>query len=204
MRRLAQAVIWAAPVFQAPKVFPELSPGLAAAIGEFQYAPWLVANLSLRGFPEERRGAPLSWDNVLYDSPALGYVVATHMSLRTRIDRSVWTWYHALAGGDPARNRAMMLGAGWNYFAEYILRDLERAHRDIRECVSRIDVLRIGHAMARPVPGFLGSESRRRWASLSGRILYANSDLSGFSIFEEAQYRGVRSADRAMRILGRG
>ena len=97
----------------------------------------------------------------------------------------------------------MMLGQDWRYFAEYILRDLERVHPDIRECVSRIDVLRIGHAMARPVPGFLSSEARRRWASLDGRILYANSDLSGLSIFEEAQYRGVKAADRALRIIGR-
>jgi len=62
----------------------------------------------------------------------------------------------------------------------------------------------IGHAMARPVPGFLGSESRRRLASASGPILYANSDLSGFSIFEEAQYRGVTAADRALIAVGRG
>ena len=60
VRRLTQRVIWAAPVFQAPRVFRELSPEQAAAIGEFQYAPWLVANLSLRRFPEERRGAPLA------------------------------------------------------------------------------------------------------------------------------------------------
>lgn len=32
-----------------------------------------------------------------------------------------------------------------------------------------------------------------------GRIVFANSDLSGFSIFEEAQYRGVTAADSLMR-----
>jgi hypothetical protein len=35
-----------------------------------------------------------------------------------------------------------------------------------------------------------------------GRILFANSDLSGFSIFEGAQYRGVTAADRALAQLG--
>ena len=35
-----------------------------------------------------------------------------------------------------------------------------------------------------------------------GRILFANSDLSGFSIFEEAQYRGVTAADLVVRKLG--
>jgi hypothetical protein len=34
-------------------------------------------------------------------------------------------------------------------------------------------------------------------------VYYANSDLSGFSIFEEAQYRGVAAADRVLRDVGR-
>ena len=97
----------------------------------------------------------IAWDNVIYDSPALGYVNDTHMSLRTHIDEMVWTWYWAMADGTPAENRTLLLSKDWRWFAEYILRDLERAHPDIRECVSRIDILRIGHAMVRPVPGFL-------------------------------------------------
>jgi glycine/D-amino acid oxidase-like deaminating enzyme len=193
----ADVVIFAAPTFLAPHLVED-----APSARSFVYSPWLTASLTLDRLPRERESEP-AWDNVIYDSPALGYVVATHMSLRTHIDRSVWTWYWALADGTPAENRSMMLANNWNWFAEYILADLERAHPDIRQCVSRIDVLRIGHAMARPVPGFLGSQERQRWASLNGRLLYANSDLSGFSIFEEAQYRGVRAADRALQILGR-
>ena len=62
-------------------------------------------------------------------------------------------------------------------------------------------MLRLGHAMARPVPGFLGSQERRVLTETSGNLLFANSDLSGFSIFEEAQYRGVKAAERALRRL---
>src|SRR5262249_17530452 len=43
----------------------------------FEYGAWMVANLHLGGRPLGR-GFPLAWDNVLYDSPSLGYVVATH------------------------------------------------------------------------------------------------------------------------------
>jgi hypothetical protein len=50
--------------------------------------------------------------------------------------------------------------------------------------------------------GFLSSEERRRVAHLSGPLLFAHSDLSGFSIIEEAQYRGVTAADRALARLG--
>jgi hypothetical protein len=52
--------------------------------------------------------------------------------------------------------------------------------------------MRMGHAMARPSPGTL------RLSHPSGNLLYANSDLSGFSIFEEAQYRGVTAADHCL------
>ena len=68
-------------------------------------------------------------------------------------------------------------------------------HPDIRECVSRIDIMRMGHAMIRPTPGFL----TRKHEHSAGNLFYANSDLSGISIFEEAQYRGVRAADRALK-----
>jgi len=57
--------------------------------------------------------------------------------------------------------------------------------------------------MARPVAGFLESEERRRVAEHSGNLIYANSDLSGISIFEEAQYRGVTAADRVLKRLGK-
>ena len=70
--------------------------------------------------------------------------------------------------------------------------------------VSRIDIMRLGHAMIRPTVGFLTSAERRRMADFKGKILFANSDLSGISIFEEAQYRGVQAAERALRKLGYG
>ena len=57
--------------------------------------------------------------------------------------------------------------------------------------------------MARPVPGFLESDERHRLIAASGNLLFANSDVSGFSIFEEAQYRGVQAAERALRSLSR-
>lgn len=191
---IAERVVFAAPSFLAPYIVEGAPPARGLV-----YSPWLTANLTLDRLPEET-----AWDNVIYDSPALGYVVATHMSLRSRIDRSVWTFYWALADRSPAGARALLLEKDWGYWRDAILQDLSRAHPDIRERVSRIDVMRMGHAMARPVPGFLGSETRRRLAAADGPVLYANSDLSGFSIFEEAQYRGVTAADRALRAVSRG
>ncbi|HLH39114.1 MAG TPA: FAD-dependent oxidoreductase [Bryobacteraceae bacterium] len=181
---IAEKVIFAAPTFLAPYLI-EGAPRV-----DFVYSPWLTANLTIEHSPED-----VAWDNVIYDSPALGYVDAMHMSLKTFIDRSVWTFYWSLCDRPPADARALLLEKDWTYWREAILNDLSRAHPDIRRRVSRIDIMRIGHAMSRPVPGFL--KSRLDFKN-RGPIFFANSDLSGFSIFEEAQEHGIKAADRAL------
>jgi hypothetical protein len=193
----AECVIFAAPTFLAPYIIEGMTP-----LHDFEYSPWLTANLTLDRLPATY-GTDLTWDNVVMDSPTLGYVDAMHQTLRSHVERTVWTFYWALSDGAPAANRALLLQKDWNYWKEAILHDLERVHSDIRQCVSRIDVMRFGHAMARPKPGAIFSKERRNLAHLNDRLLFANSDLSGFSIFEEAQYRGVRAAETALHLVGK-
>lgn len=191
----AERIIFAAPVFLASFLMTPAQPKWPIA-----YSPWLVANLTLDRWPAERGSEP-AWDNVIYDSPGLGYVVATHQNLSSRPDRAptVWTYYHAFGTGKPADARLLLRDKDWSHWKEFVLADLERAHPDIRRCVKRLDVYRDGHAMARPAPGVIFHPERKRRAALDGRLIYAHADLSGFSIFEEAQYRGVLAADRVLR-----
>lgn len=193
----AEVVVFAAPTFLAPYLVEGMAP-----LHDFEYSPWLTANLTLERLPATYGGDP-TWDNVVMGSPTLGYVDARHQTLESQVERTVWTFYWALAEGRPDANRQLLLDQDWNYWKEAILHDLERVHPDIRQCVSRIDVMRFGHAMARPKPGAIFSRERRKLAALKGRLLFANADLSGFSIFEEAQYRGVRAAERALTLLAR-
>jgi len=189
-------VIFAAPTFLAPYIVEGMT-----RLQEFEYSPWLTANLTLDRMPASC-GGDSTWDNVVMNSPTLGYVDAMHQTLQSRVERTVWTFYWALADGAPAENRRRLLEKDWSYWKEAILHDLERVHPDIRQCVSRIDLMRLGHAMARPKPGAIFSPERRDLAGRNGRFLFANSDLSGFSIFEEAQYRGVRAAEKVLATLG--
>jgi hypothetical protein len=191
----AEFVIFSAPTFLAPYIVEGFEP-----LTNFVYSPWLTANLTLERLPESR-GAEPAWDTVFMDSPTLGYVDAMHQSVRSHIDRTVWTFYWALADGAPSQNRALLLEKDWSYWKEAILRDLERVHWDIRQCVSRIDVMRMGHAMVRPTVGAIFSAERAGLKRRDGRILFANSDLSGISIFEEAQFHGVEAAQAALRHL---
>lgn len=189
-------MIFAAPTFLAPYIVEGLAPP-----ARFEYSPWLTANLTLEAIPDLDRGEP-AWDNVVMGSPTLGYVDAMHQSLRTFADRTVWTFYWALANGSAPSNRGVLLGKDWSYWKEAILSDLERVHPSIRKCVSRIDVMRMGHAMVRPTVGSVFSRERQTLKRGMNGLLFAHSDVSGLSLFEEAQYRGVVAADRAIQTLG--
>lgn len=194
-------LIWASPVFQLPRVLASADAALLQASRAWNYSPWVVANLTLEEFPRHTIGAPLSWDNVLYDSPSVGYIVATHQQLRLSSRGTVLTWYLPLVRGEPSAARQHMLEAPWQAWAEMALGDIGRAHADIRDITTSVDVFRWGHAMARPVPGFIWGEARQLLTRPRARLHLAHSDLSGFSLFEEAQYRGVSAAERVLVAL---
>ncbi|MBI2687354.1 MAG: FAD-dependent oxidoreductase [Acidobacteria bacterium] len=187
------AVIYAAPAFLLPYLDPTVPP-----VKSMVWSPWIVSNLTLDRMPEEKGSEP-AWDNVIYRSPTLGYVVSTHQNIQMQTKRTVLTHYWALSHTTPAQARRELLSTGWQTWKERILADLERAHRDIRQCVSRVDIFRNGHAMIRPTPGFLSNPERKSWQTGRDRFYYASADVSGFSIFEEAQYRGIEAARRSIR-----
>jgi hypothetical protein len=191
-----EAVIFAAPTFLASWLVDPPPPNWP-----FDTCPWLIANLTLDRLPANK-GADPAWENILYHSAGLGYVDATHQTLRTHKAHAVWTYYHALASGRGADQRRILLGGDWRWWTEWILADLEKAHPDIRACVRRVDIFRNGHAMPKPRPGFLRSAERLRRVRIDSTLIYANSDLSGLSLFEEAQWRGVEAARRVLRLAG--
>jgi glycine/D-amino acid oxidase-like deaminating enzyme len=197
----AEHVIWAAQLRFAARALDSDDAALVAALREFDYAPWLVANLTLADAPIDRYAAPLAWDNVLYDSPGLGYVVATHQNLASRRGATVLTYYESLHGEAPAAARERLLSTTREQWAARILADLGRPHPELRAATQRIDVFGNGHAMARPRPGFVWGSARERVLRHTGRVHFAHSDLSGFSLFEEAQYRGVTAAERVLAAL---
>jgi protoporphyrinogen oxidase len=202
VRWQARQVIFAAPAFVLPHVLANPAADLQAAIREIHYAPWLVANLTLHELPTERSGAALAWDNVLYDSPALGYVVATHQSLRSHSGPTVLTYYWALSEHPPEQARTRLFKASRDEWVRSILADLSRPHPGLRDQVEQLDLFRWAHAMAQPRPGFLSSAARQRINQPTTHLHFAHADASGFSIFEEANYRGVHAAESALKQAG--
>lgn len=160
-------------------------------------ASWLVTNFLLRRFPQERDPRqPLAWDNVIYRSGSLGWVVATNQWIRqAKPEKTVFTAYHALDERPAARS--WLTTAGPAELLQLCHGDLRQAYGpDFDACVERAEITVRGHAMASPVPGFLNRGGIETLRSADGRILFAHADLSGLSVFEEAAWWGNRAAMR--------
>jgi phytoene dehydrogenase-like protein len=196
----ADQVIFAAPRFVAARVIRPWREAPPSFLAEFEYGAWMVANLTLRDRPRSH-GLRFAWDNVLYDSPSLGYVVATH---QRALDHgpTVLTYYYPLCDADPRAARTRLLAAGWADWAEVALTDLSRAHPEIRDLCTRLDVMRWGHAMIRPRPGFMRSKALRDAAVPFRGVHFAHADLSGVALFEEAFDHGLRAAEEVLAVRG--
>lgn len=191
VRLTAEGVVWAAPRFIAQRVIGLLREHPA---DNPSYSPWMVANLTLDAMPAGR-GMDLAWDNVLYDSHSLGYVVATHQDVHAVLRRTVLTYYLPLDDDEPAVARQKALARSYDEWCHLILTDLSQAHPDLVEHLANLDVWLWGHAMVRPVPGYIWGARRAQLQESLGNLVFAHSDLSGIAIFEEAFTRGVRAAD---------
>ncbi|MBX3626116.1 MAG: NAD(P)-binding protein [Rhizobacter sp.] len=198
-RWTAKQVVLATPLFIAQRLLVAPPSALPTAVSQMRHAPWLVANLHIDTPLDDAGGAPPAWDNVLHGSPALGYVNAMHQSTRPHPGPTVLTSYWAL-GGDNAEqlraNRARLLADGWQAWSRVVLDDLAKAHLDLPAKVKRIDLMRYGHAMSIPLPGLRGSAALQALARTTGRVHFAHSDLSGYSVFEEAFSHGMRVGRR--------
>lgn len=193
----AKRIIFAAPQFMAPRLLDGFADrGLESA--RFQYGSWLVANLHLSDRPTEN-GFPMCWDNVIYGSKSLGYVTSTHQTGNDH-GPTVLTWYYPLTAADPKIPRQQLLAMSWSDWADVVLADMEVPHPDIRSLVTRLDVMRWGHAMIQPRLGFVSDPARRKAAAPFGPVHFAGTDLSGIALFEEAFYHGVRAAEEVVRI----
>jgi phytoene dehydrogenase-like protein len=196
----ASFVVLAVPQFVAARVLRPWRERTPDWVSKYEYGAWLVANLHLRARPRSR-GFPFAWDNVIYGSRSLGYVAATHQTLRDR-GPTVWTWYHAYVE-PPRTTREHLIALDHATATEAVLRDLGPAHSDLEPQLERIDFWRWGHAMVRPKPGFLWDPLRRRARDPVGRVHFAHSDLSGLPLLEEALDQGVRAAEEVAERLGR-
>ena len=129
--------------------------------------------------------------------PSLGYVNARHQSLAPTPGPMLLTHYWAL-GGQTAQalvaNRQRLAQQPWRVWAQAVLDDLAPVHPDLPSRLGRMDLMRWGHAMIVPTPGLRGHPALAALARPQGLLHFAHSDLSAYSVFEEAFTRGTWAA----------
>ncbi len=189
-RWTARAVVMATQLFVSSRLLAAPPDALRSLTQ--RHAPWLTANLALREPLLQRAGAPPSWDNVRYGSTALGYVDARHQTLDPTPRAPLLTAYLAL----PETQRGELLKQPWQHWAQVVSQELARTHPDLPGKLERIDLCRFGHAMSIPTPGLRGSVELAALNAQHGRVVFAHSDLAGYSVFEEAYTAGVEAAAR--------
>lgn len=191
-----KAVIMAVPRFVAARLLQ--SPDVSLDATAFSYAPWAVANITLRKLPEGR-GMPLAWDNVAYRSNLLGYVNATHQLTQMTPLQTVLTYYWPLSHLHPDAARKEALARTYAEWQKIFVDELLSLHPELEGQIRHLDVWVWGHAMVRPTPGFIWGKQRRTALLQHPPIFMAHSDMSGISIFEEACTHGVRAAEALLK-----
>jgi hypothetical protein len=195
----AKRAICAMPLHVLKHVFPQIKDyGFDVEQDILPHVPWLVSNIWLNGFPLEVGDVPLSWENIVYGSKSLGYVTATQQWIRVaRPPRSVFTAYHSFADQEPAIARRWMQNASVHELLDVGIQDVIKVYgTDLWSCVAGVEVMMRGHAMSAPVKGYLSQKGLLALRDADQKVTFAHSDLSGYSIFEEASWWGWQAAGR--------
>ena len=188
----AKNLIYCGPRFTAAKVIKGYANDIV-----LDYAPWVIANISLKDRPQSS-GAQMSWDNVSFYSRSLGYIVANHQDLKINRKETVITYYLPLDEKSPKEERMAAYRKSYSDWLEFIIPDLEKMHPGIADLISHVDIWVWGHGMVSPGIDYLWNKKRKEFAKPFGSIEFAHTDMSGISVFEEAQYQGVEAAKKIL------
>lgn len=197
-RLQARAVLMATPQFIAARLLT--GGGNTGYADAFSYAPWAIANISLDQLPHDKN-VGLAWDNMIYKSNLLGYVVTTHQVTQMKPLETVLTYYWPLSHAAPKEARTEALNRSLAEWQDIFTKELLAVHPDLKGHIRNVDICVWGHAMVRPTPGFIWGDARRAALKQHPPIFRAHSDMSGISIFEEAFTRGIQASEEMLSFL---
>lgn len=202
----ARYVIFAAPKYMIYHCMPELVP-TRKAFRDILYVPWMVGAVHVRRPPSFPKGHSLAWENNRFRSWSQGYINPQHhteptlgASLGELREPMVLSFYACLAH-QPHAQRREFLQEGWGFWARQMIEEMARMHPTLPETVTRVDVMRWGHAMHGPRPGFLFGGTWDAIRKPAGRVFFSQADTAGLAVFEQVVHRGIRVAEDVMRAL---
>ena len=198
LRVRARSVVYAGKLHTAPHVVTDLPAAQRQAIAQLNYVPWLVAAVKLTAPLQD---AGLAWDNVLMDSPSVGYVSARHQTSPPPEHGGEVLVYYLPMVEDPSAARQDLLTDDPQPWARRVLADLARVHPQLPELVEGIDIRRWGHGMVRPAPGVIWGPQSELRRMPCGVTAFATCDAGGLPLFEESLFAGIAAAERCLDVL---
>ncbi|HEY0030938.1 MAG TPA: NAD(P)-binding protein, partial [Bacteroidia bacterium] len=126
----------------------------------FSYYPWIVANISISHQKDLNGLEDLSWDNVIYNSKSLGYVNACHQSVGQNNEKTVITYYYNFSEQTAKQAREAIYQNDENYWKDFIINDLKKAHSQIADFIEDMEINVLGHGMISPTKRFRTNSSR--------------------------------------------
>lgn len=198
----ARMAVFAAPKFMASRCIPELSARRRKEFGLLEYVPWIVASLHCRKRPRFPRKVPIAWENLRFRSWSQGFINPQHLLATPPAANKPHTFvFYASLASQPAIERRELLREGWEFWTRQILDEVERMNPSLVRLLTRIDIMRWGHAMHIPTPGYLFGSTREAMKRPCGRIYFSHCDVAGPAVFEQVTYRGVEVAEQLMKAL---
>ncbi len=164
----------------------------------FDYSSWMVGNLTVNNKLEEKSGTDLCWDNVIYNSPSLGYINSSHQELRIHQPVLNLTYYYLF---NPQQfSRKKVLQVQHQELSALMLKDMKKIYPQLEEQILDFEPFVWGHAMIKPVTNFIWGEARAKARqNIREKIYFAHTDLSGISTFEEGFYQGIRVVETLLK-----
>lgn len=181
-------IIYSAPLFTAKKIVEISKIKKQLKRVHKEYSPWMTANIELESDLDSRE-TPLCWDNVNYHGRSLGYIYANHQEIKTQLAKKNITVYWPLLETSTKAARIRALTRTHQQWCGDVISELEGMHEGISEYIKEINISLWGHAMAIPQVGFLKSDNIGH-----RNFIFAHTDQSGISIFEEGFYQGLNAA----------
>lgn len=190
---IADKVIMACPQFVNKRILKNIDRDLFD-YDRLSYAPWLVANIilnstSIAGLQN------LSWDNVPYGKPSVGYVYAGHQHVGGNQQSKVITFYLPLCDAEPRISRLAAYARNEEQWLDIIVPELEYMHPGISSSILEIEIWVWGHGMITPSVDYVwGANRKKAQSAVDGKVFFAHTDLSGISLFEEGFHQGIKAA----------
>jgi hypothetical protein len=189
----ADQVIMACPQFVNKHILKNIDRDLFD-YDQLNYAPWVVANITLKDFPTSGLQT-LSWDNVPYNMPSVGYVYAGQQNLNRDQLSKVITFYLPLCDREPRVARLAAYSRNYDQWLDIIIPELEYMHPEVTPLIECVDIWVWGHGMITPSVNYIWGEQRAKaQSSVDDRIFFAHTDISGISLFEEGFHQGINAA----------